>query len=442
MKLLETKNDKGFSLVEVLVSMVVVSLLLICLVSAFRATRQLNSVASKRDQAINIASSLMEKLKGTEYETIADNESNVYNLLADNVFEPFNFDTASIVKESALNPTYTISGIEGNLSNYKVTLELFPDNYSDENNVKFPAFESLNEDDTVILDTYGMNLVFNKNGDDYIREDDGYKYSYSDTDSWDNLALMEFGDRNKAYIDKIYQEKCDEIDDYNEAHADSGIILEYPEFGIDPYRYKTDDELKAIIDKEFSIDIEGHTNYAVISVKIDYIMKDDIAPTVIGEDIDNIVTYDIVRSSTYEKIENVYFLYDESFYDSDTIKVNNGVGDSNDSSIPFNLFVLVQNEYNKDAVKSIMDLRSDIYKKATANKLTFKYNQVSPVANLLTLYTNCDKVTVVSPIVTRIDTNYAYRQAEARTRYYGVKITVTDGSDTFLYSTVESGILK
>ena len=119
MKLLENKNDKGFSLVEVLVSMVVVSLLLICLVSAFRATRQLNSVASKRDQAINIASSIMEKLKGTEYETIANSESDVFKLISnDDEFEPFDFRTASIVNESTTNPTYTISGIEGNLSNY------------------------------------------------------------------------------------------------------------------------------------------------------------------------------------------------------------------------------------------------------------------------------------------------------------------------------------
>lgn len=413
MKLLDNKNDKGFSLVEVLITMVVVSLLMICLVSAFRATRQLNSVASKRDQAINIASSLMEKLKGVEYESISDNENAVFSLLAENEFEPFDFTTASIVKESALNPTYTISGIEGNLSNYKVTLELFPDNYSDENNVKFPVFESLNEADTIMLDTYGMNLVFNKNDENYIKEADEYKYSYSDINSWDNLALMEFKDRNKAYINKI------------------GVGA-----------YKTESELKAIIDKEFSIDIKGDTNSAVISVKINYIMKDSIAPTVIGENIDNTVTYDIVRSNTYNRIENVYFLYNESFYNSDTIKVNNGVDGNNNSSIPFNLFVLVQNEYNKDAVKNIMNLRSDIYKKATANKLNFRYNQVSPVANLLTLYTNCDKVKVISPIIKRVDTNYAYRQGESRTRYYGVKITVTDGSDTFLYSTVESGILN
>lgn len=413
MKLLDNKNDKGFSLVEVLISMIVVSLLLICLVSAFRATRQLNSVASKRDQAINIASSLMEKLKGVEYESISDNENAVFSLLVENEFEPFDFSTASIVKESALNPTYTISGIEGNLSNYKVTLELFPDSYSDENNVKFPIFESLNEADTMMLDTYGMNLVFNKNDENYIKETDEYKYSYSDTNSWDNLALMEFEDRNKAYINKI------------------GVGA-----------YKTESELKSMIDKEFSIDIKGDTNSAVISVKINYIMKDSIAPTVIGENIDNTVTYDIVRSNTYERLENIYFLYNESFYNSDTIKVNNGVVGNNDSSIPFNLFVLVQNEYNKDAVKNIMNLRSDIYKKATANKLNFKYNQVSPVANLLTLYTNCDKVKVISPIIKRVDTNYAYRQGESRTRYYGVKITVTDGSDTFLYSTVESGILK
>lgn len=111
MKLLENKNDKGFSLVEVLVSMVVVSLLLICLVSAFRATRQLNSVASKRDQAINIASSLMEKLKGTEYETIADNtlEDNCYPLVLECTYDSDVNLAIQIMEEEILKNPLTIN---------------------------------------------------------------------------------------------------------------------------------------------------------------------------------------------------------------------------------------------------------------------------------------------------------------------------------------------
>lgn len=439
MKLLETKNDKGFSLVEVLISMVVVSLLLICLVSAFRATRQLNSVASKRDQAINIASSLMEQLKGKEYETFEkdDNLNSLFKF-------PKYYDTQNmtVVKNVSSNPTYTISGIEGNLSDYKVTLELFPDTYSDENNVKFPAFESLNEDSTVIIDTYGMNLVYDKNGDDYVQDSDGYKYNYSESGSWDNLMLLEFKDRNEAYIDKIYQEKCDEIDAYNLAHVDSGIILSYPEFGVEPYKYKTEDELKQLIDKKYSINVEKHPNYDIISSNIVYKMKDSLAPSIIGADVDNTVTYDIIRSNTYEKVKNVYFLYNESFCDTDTIEVQNGVDNDSSSSADFNLFVLVMNEYNRDSIDNILNLRSDIFKTVNANKLSFSYNQVSPSADLLTLYTNCNQVTTTTSIVKRIDTNYAYRKASKRTRYYGVKITVTDDNDVFLYTTVESGILK
>lgn len=461
-------KNKGFSLVEVIVSSVIIGLLLISLVTAFAAVRKVNTASSKQDAAISLSSALFEGLRGKRYDSITEATFQPKNI--DGISLPGFEDTSLTVGWSEEGDTKiaTLHNIVKDLGTFKVTVEMKPSDLKHNeikvNDYQFPRITDIALDSTVIIDIKTMTVMYNEDrakndgeGEDgsYIAD---YKYSY------DNLVLNELRDKNKTYMQKQYDEICKQIKETNEEFKEAGkpeeLWLKYPlspdeadyskrdvedetgfrenEFALTP-----DEILKTYVSRKMMINTKKYNDeYSQLDCTLTYSIDDNIAE--FGEPIKPF-EYEIYSSKYIDKLENLYLVYDyngTSFKNElkeDSIELINGTESSNNDALSYNLFFIVGNLFNNEYTK-----RANINVPSPIDKFVLNFNQKYPTS-LVNLYTNIE---VRPKNFTYEYTEFAsitydmYVSQDKYTRLYDVNITVEDENGTNLYSETKSSILK
>lgn len=154
------KNNKGFTLIEVLVSIAMLGLLLVPLLNYFSNNTKLNIKEKETQRATTIAQSVMEEFKSYDtIETIVRNynihtvtgsaiatKGRVANITNVNTYIEDEYDAAT-----APNKYYFIQkDIESDGKKFDVFVSVEPEEYKNINDIKIPVITSLNGTDNVM----------------------------------------------------------------------------------------------------------------------------------------------------------------------------------------------------------------------------------------------------------------------------------------------------
>lgn len=413
------EDNKGFTLVEVVVCTVIISLMLAGLVMAFMSVRKVNYTASKQDVALDLASSMLESLRGVAYTDIG-----TVDLLP---------DADSTFLDNDTEKVWIYRNIDRGSGVFKATLAVTPSS-KDINDAQFPNVLDIAKDSTVVIDTKTMTTIYGKDEyDKYIRQADN-SFEADHSNSYDALTLYELVDMNVEYISGLYEERCREIDEQNELYG--GVIIPYPPFGseavygVDEFAFIPEDEILKLVDRELRV-YTGNTNtYKEIDCSLIYTMSGVDCERIFGQSKE--FEYRIYSSKYLNELDNLYILYEPTDFNKDSVTVVNG--NTADETLVYNLFFIVGNTYNKAYANS------GIYMADNIQNLEFDYTQASSIDKQVILYTNYEFITP-GIYITKKSYNM-YESLDARTRLYDVSITIEDENGTNLYSDVKTSILK
>ena len=422
-------NNKGFTLIEIVISSVIIGLLLIGLVTAFLSVRTITTTSSKQDTAVSLSNTLLESFRNFKYSDIT--EANKNNILVATGFDLTN--STVDFNDDSTKKTLVFHNIVKDLGNFKATVEVEPSVDTSINSFNFPQVGDIISDSSVIIDTKTMTANYSKDEyDNYIRDNEDNSFLANNDNSYDNLVLQELRSKNIEYITGLYKEECRRIDELNEVNND---VIPYPVFGekakygVDKYAFISDNEIKKLISKSMNLYTGTYNNYKQLDCYLSYKVVDNCYD-IFGEN--NIeFKYDIYTSKYLSDLKNLYIIYEPTEFKSDNIILVNGK-DSIEDTLKYNLFFIVGNKYNKDYV-SHNNFRTSV------PNLVFKYQQKNP-ADSISLYTNCENL---DNSINMYRKSYdLYKSDNTSTKLYNIKVTINDEAGVELYSNVSSSILK
>lgn len=434
------KND-GFTLVEVVVSFIIICLLLVGLVTAFAAVRKVNTVSSKQDAAISLSSSLLESLEEYKYDDI--DEKTFKEGLFLTGFDLSNLDVD--YSETDISKKAIMHNIEKGLGTYKATIEIEPSSDGDTNNFQFPKIGDIASESTIIIDTKTMTAVYEKDEvDKYIKNDDG-SYKASHENSYDKLTLYELVNKNREYITKLYEEECRRIDEENEKYEKEGIdiVIPYPPFGddavwgVDEFAFIPEDEIKKLVTRNMDLYTGIHNEYKQLDCYLYYDVQDG-CEDIFGEDVPTF-KYEIYTSKYLHKLTDLYIVYEPTDFIEDEINLVNGK-DVVEDSLTYSLFFVVGNKFNDDYIRDNLNTLDKIKVVEKIDNFTFKYEQKSPSSDLIQLYTNYDLLD--NSIYRYKKVSDMYKSNDKYVRLYDVTVIIEDENGSNLYSETNSSVLK
>ena len=175
-------NDKGFSLVELLVAMVILMVVSIPLLHAFVTTAYTNRDAAKLMSATDAAENIMEQFESQDIEELI----NLYNVgdnvvTIDNTSSPYNMEKYKFVIKNASNlPDDMPDG-------YYAVVTLDPDLYPNANSLNVADIKSMSADEAAVYtmsDTYDKGVYdqyvtwntdwYNSNPAAYLQKDETF----------------------------------------------------------------------------------------------------------------------------------------------------------------------------------------------------------------------------------------------------------------------------
>jgi prepilin-type N-terminal cleavage/methylation domain-containing protein len=476
-------KNKGFTLIEVLVSSVIISILLVSLVTAFAAVRKVNTVSAKQDTAISLSTTLLEKLKASSYDEITgDTYMSLLNIgtlgsfkytgdVDSKTSEPINWGSYS---DDTSTKHIVLDNIESDLAYYKVYIDITPSDDNNYNTYNFPELGDIASSSAVIIDTKTMTASYLINDDGSYQQNDDWSYSAEYDTSYDNLVLQDLKDRNNDYLNKLYSEVCKSLDKQKEEYMiEHGIIddgtekgktslkeveamFKYPEFGVDaPFILKTDDELKEMVTRTMTIYTGTYNNgYKQLDCKLEYTLDEGLED-IFGDDYldveDTNLKYEIYSSKYLSDLTDLYIIYEDTIFaksesQRNIIKLTNG--NSPETSLSYNLYFMIEDDYNKSTINNYRVYINNLWKNPVHNtslsNLSFTYSQGSPTNTLVSIYTNYDLFYTAGTAILdqTINRGSSYQQADAYTRLYDITLTVEDSDGANLYSTTQTSILK
>ena len=453
------KSNRGDTLLEVIVAIVLLGILAVGGLTAFGAARNTNNISNKYLQAESIATTMLEEATNLDFDyAVTTTDTNYFNPRSvDCVLKvPSNMSTTTNWIQSAKSDTnmmLTLNNISGRKASFRAVIVMNSDAYADNyNQEQFVELSTISEDNTCIIDSVGATNI-------YSREDGDFIYGYTTNDlkyfvqnsagSYDNQAVQHFSELNSAYLARKWREECDRIDEFNAAHADEGIVVEYPILGEGAYTPVALSVIRAHLNKETVIEVHQNSLFSFIDVKMVYTLQQNTGSGWVSiiEDENNfqnsnrVQEYQLYNNNKFVKLENVYLMHVplSSSYHSDKIKLINGTNISN--GLDFN-FYLVEQPFDSDGneIPNISESNGNPIYAAP----DIEAESLNP-ANRITVYTNTNLTLANIGLVNSVKQLFSDKThilKEQYTRLYEIEVNIYDEAKNSLLCSKKTTILR
>ena len=407
------KRNSGFSLIEVVVSMTILSIIFVSTMLAFQRLQKTNEASNDYQKGQSFGNTIMDSLSTLDYSDFEDYVSGKSTKLLSDDY------TIEDAKE-------TLDGIELKvlykdlIANVKVNDKIEDENIKNINTIQFPSIDSLNAEET-----YVVNLSGKKAEDINI---------ISDNDDYDKQALNYFLDANKAYIAELTGQDKDAF-----------------------YTTLTEEDLKDIVTKTINLNLDYIDGYTNVEEEIKYEIDEDK-----NNELNYVKEDDRVYTMTMpvhqQVMKNLYCIYAYSGLKSDEINFHTSQA-LLDSKNLIKVFILAQNASYITGTVTDITLDTDA---TYQNKLNINYLSDNDTTECMTVFTNStvikDKVMRIPTLGFKIkdDGNYQVEKngnletdnkphaydVKKSTKMFNIDVQVTDKDGTNLYSSDHNKVLK
>lgn len=258
----ERDENKGFSLVELLVCIAILAMISIPFLNSFLVAGRTNEKAKRIQRTTTLAQNIMETVKSqslSELKTVIGTS----NLVKLNLSKPYDITNSyATVQEDSINGKYQycIKRVKEGTEEYDVYITLDAALYktgvgSIQNDYKMPKITNLQGNKIAVIDPDGYSAIWNS----YVDAKGNTIYSKDTSSNMDNTIITYFYNLHLSYIDYLTMQ--------NQANGTNIIPDSY-----------TLDEIKSFIKKETTVvatsgtKADGSTDNSVVNItsKIEY----------------------------------------------------------------------------------------------------------------------------------------------------------------------------
>ena len=407
------KRNSGFSLIEVVVSMTIISIIFVSTMLAFQRLQKTNEASNDYQKGQSFGNTIMDSLSTLDYSDFEDYVSGKSTKLLSDEY------TIEESKE-------TLDGIELKvlykdlIANVTVNDKIEDENIKNINTIQFPSIDSLNAEETYVVNLSGKRA-----------EDVNVK---SGNDDYDKQALNYFLDANRAYIAELTGQDKDAF-----------------------YTTLTEEDLKDIVTKTINLNLDYIDGYTIVEEEIKYEIDEDK-----NNELNYVKEDDRVYTMTMpvhqQVMKNLYCIYAYSGLKSDEINFHTSQA-LLDSKNLIKVFILAQNASYITGTVTDITLDTDA---TYQNKLNINYLSDNDTTECMTVFTNStvikDKVMRIPTLGFKIkdDGNYQVEKngnletdnkphaydVKKSTKMFNIDVQVTDKDGTNLYSSDHNKVLK
>lgn len=407
------KRNSGFSLIEVVVSMTIISIIFVSTMLMFQRLQKTNEASNDYQKGQSFGNTIMDSLSTLDYSDFEDYVSGKSTKLLSDEY------TIEESKE-------TLDGIELKvlykdlIANVTVNDKIEDENIKNINTIQFPSIDSLNAEET-----YVVNLSGKKAEDINI---------ISDNDDYDKQALNYFLDANKAYIAELTGQDKDAF-----------------------YTTLTEEDLKDIVTKTINLNLDYIDGYTIVEEEIKYEIDED-KNNELNYVKDDDRLYTMTMPVHQQVMKNLYCIYANSGLKFDEIIFHTSQA-LLDSKNLIKVFILAQNASYITGTVTDITLDTDA---TYQNKLNINYLSDNDTIECMTVFTNStvikDKIRKISKLGFKIkdDGNYLVEKngnletdnkphaydVKKSTKMFNIDVQVTDKDGTNLYSSNHNKVLK
>ena len=407
------KRNSGFSLIEVVVSMTILSIIFVSTMLAFQRLQKTNEASNEYQKGQSFGNTIMDSLSTLDYSDFEDYVSGKSTKLLSDEY------TIEESKE-------TLDGIELKvlykdlIANVTVNDKIEDENIKNINTIQFPSIDSLNAEETYVVNLSGKRA-----------EDINVK---SGNDDYDKQALNYFLDANRAYIAELTGQDKDAF-----------------------YTTLTEEDLKDIVTKTINLNLDYIDGYTNVEEEIKYEIDEDK-----NNELNYVKEDDRVYTMTMpvhqQVMKNLYCIYAYSGLKSDEINFHTSQA-LLDSKNLIKVFILAQNASYITGTVTDITLDTDA---TYQNKLNINYSSDNDTTECMTVFTNStvikDKIMRIPKLGFKIkdDGNYLVEKngnletdnkphaydVKKSTKMFNIDVQVTDKDGTNLYSSDHNKVLK
>lgn len=407
------KRNSGFSLIEVVVSMTILSIIFVSTMLAFQRLQKTNEASNEYQKGQSFGNTIMDSLSTLDYSDIEDYVSGKSTKLLSDEY------TIEESKE-------TLDGIELKvlykdlIANVTVNDKIEDENIKNINTIQFPSIDSLNAEETYVVNLSGKKA-----------EDVNVK---SGNDDYDKQALNYFLDANRAYIAELTGQDKDAF-----------------------YTTLTEEDLKDIVTKTINLNLDYIDGYTIVEEEIKYEIDED-KNNELNYVKDDDRVYTMTMPVHQQVMKNLYCIYANSGLKSDEINFHTSQA-LLDSKNLIKVFILAQNASYITGTVTDITLDTDA---TYHNKLNINYSSDNDTTECMTVFTNStvikDKVMRIPTLGFKIkdDGNYQIEKngnletdnkphaydVKKSTKMFNIDVQVTDMDGTNLYSSDHNKVLK
>ena len=407
------KRNSGFSLIEVVVSMTIISIIFVSTMLVFQRLQKTNEASNEYQKGQSFGNTIMDSLSTLDYSDIEDYVSGKSTKLLSDEY------TIEESKE-------TLDGIELKvlykdlIANVTVNDKIEDENIKNINTIQFPSIDSLNAEETYVVNLSGKRA-----------EDVNVK---SGNDDYDKQALNYFLDANKAYIAELTGQDKDAF-----------------------YTTLTEEDLKDIVTKTINLNLDYIDGYTIVEEEIKYEI-DENKNNELNYVKDDDRVYTMTMPVHQQVMKNLYCIYANSGLKSDEINFHTSQA-LLDSKNLIKVFILAQNASYITGTVTDITLDTDA---TYQNKLNINYLSDNDTTECMTVFTNStvikDKVMRIPTLGFKIkdDGNYQVEKngnletdnkphaydVKKSTKMFNIDVQVTDMDGTNLYSSDHNKVLK
>lgn len=317
----EKEENKGFSLVEMLVCVAILAIISIPLLNSFLVAGKTNEKAKEIQRATTLAQNIIETVKSQNLKQLKLLFSSS-NLIGLNLNTPYDITHSyvEVKSEDSVNGRYEycIKRVKEGNGEYDVYITLNSALYKSEpaavqNKYEMPKITNLTGDKIAVIDPEGYSASWNS----YVNASGETIYSKDTSTNMDNMIVTYFYNLHLAYIDYLTMQ--------NQA---AGYIV-----NVVPTPYSPE-QIKSFITKETTIDAtygrnsDGTNDTSVVNVisKITYSIPG--FRTVTGDSSGLYSEYQVF-SKTFKTtvgtnpLEQIYLFYNKSGLPEDVVVVKN-----------------------------------------------------------------------------------------------------------------------
>lgn len=342
------KDNKGFTLVETIVSMLILAIIVLPILRTFVVSSVTNNKTKTKQISGEMASTIMESVKalGVKNTTFTINGLKNFSLV-DNSYITNDTNMYELSYNELTNRYSKIENIS-NLSSRKNadgSLEFVPN----ASGKYYYAIDSIKKDNRIfdiVIEFDASKYQGNSLVGDSKVEQNNYKLPNLTELNNDTTAILtpsSYDDRAIDYYYELYKDyEFDKWLKACEVAYQNGT--QTPEYELS----KTKDDIKSKITKTHIVDIQSVSGGISVGCDLVYTFDNDggIVCDVDDENASELTTREyknVVSKKTYATLENVYLFftqYNTSDYKKDVIKINNKTGEK--SVTDANVFIAVQ----------------------------------------------------------------------------------------------------